>query len=220
MMKIAFLSMAAVAAFSIPPAAAQDWHGSSGQSSRLQTEIEDGVRSGAFSSRDVPALRKSLRQLMTMERRFAPGGISGREGEILEQHGAALSQQIDFAVRNRGYHAANPESRAAWEARYDSDHRAAWDARYLSERSAQYDAGGLAANAGSTDRFSAPNRGDRFAGDVRVGQRFSSRMGPIPAEYRIDYRDSDQVYYGYDDQRIYRVDRRSGLILGLLDLPN
>src|SRR6185503_18779377 len=104
-----------------------------------------------------------------------------------------LGRRIDLAERSGRYQVASGDSRAAWEARYDRDHRAAWEARYMSDRSAQYDgAFSRDQSSGSNDRFAGPNRGDRFAGDVRVGQHFSSRMGPMPAEYRIDYQDSPQ----------------------------
>jgi len=68
-------------------------------------------------------------------------------------------------------------------------------------------------------RFDGPNRGDRFTGDVRIGQRYSARMIALPTELRDEYRDSDDVYYRYDEDRIYQVDRRTNLILRLLDLP-
>jgi hypothetical protein len=220
-MKITFLTMAAMAALSVAaPAAAQSWHSGQSQSAELQMQIDGGVRSGAISRADMPGLRDGLRQLVALERQFSPGGISRREGFILQQRSTELRQQIDLAERG-GYHNAGVDSRTAWEARYDRDHRAAWEARYMSERSAQYDgAFSRDQNSYSNDRFDQPNRGDRFAGDVRVGQRFSARMAALPAAYRTDYRDNDQVYYGYDDQRIYRVDRRTGLILALFDLTN
>ncbi|MFL6856327.1 MAG: hypothetical protein ACJ8EB_00300 [Allosphingosinicella sp.] len=222
MMKFTFLTMAATAALSVAaPAAAQSWHEDSNQSAALQTQIDDGVRSGAIARRDIPALRDGLRQLVAMERQFGAGGINAREDAILHERVVALGEQIDSATQSRGYRNSSGDSRAAWEARYDRDHRAAWEARYVTERSAEYDGGySRAPRPAFNDRFNGPNRGDRFAGDVRVGQRFSSRMTAIPAEYRTDYQDNAQVYYGYDNQRVYRVDRRTGLILGLLDLSN
>jgi hypothetical protein len=222
-MKLTFLTMAAIATVSVAaPAAAQNWQSSSSQSAALQMEIDEGARSGTIARSDMPALRNSVRQLAALERRFSAGGISRWEAGVLEQRSNALRQQIDGVAQNGGgYGETNGERRAAWEADYDRQHRAAWDARYVSERSALYDReAGRSPGRDSADRFDRPNRGDRFAGDVRVGQRASNRMRALPAEYRIDYQDNQQVYYGYDDQRIYRIDRRSGLILGMLDLPN
>src|SRR6185503_16745392 len=80
MMKITFLTMAAVAALSAAvPAAAQGWQGNQSQSAELQMQIDDGVRSGAISRDDTPGLRDGLRQLVALERRFSAGGISRRE---------------------------------------------------------------------------------------------------------------------------------------------
>jgi len=221
-MKITFLAMTAIVALSASASAAtQNGQDNPSPSAALRMQIDEGVRTGAISRRDTPALRDGLRELVMMERQFSPGGISRREGTILQQRGSELGRQIDFAERNGGSEVAGDDSRAAWDARYDRDHKAASEARNPSERSAQYGGGfSREPTSASNDRFDRPNRGDRFAGDVRVGQHFSSRMGPVPVEYRIDYQDNPQVYYGYDNQRIYRVDRRTGLILGLIDLSN
>ena len=76
--------------------------------------------------------------------------------------------------------------------------------------------------AGRDDRFGMDDRrdmrGDRFAGDVRVGQRFSDRMVAVPAQYRERYKDSDASYYRYDDDRIYQIDRTTGLILAMFNI--
>ena len=42
-------------------------------------------------------------------------------------------------------------------------------------------------------------RGDRFRGDVRVGQRFSDRQIALPVQLRARYRDSDASFYRYDE---------------------
>lgn len=62
------------------------------------------------------------------------------------------------------------------------------------------------------------HRGDRFAGDVRVGQHFSGRQVALPMEYRERYKDSDAAFYRYDDNRIYQIDRASGVILAMFDI--
>ena len=41
----------------------------------------------------------------------------------------------------------------------------------------------------------------------------------MPVQYRSDYVDNDRVYYGYDNGRVYQIDRQSQMILALLDLP-
>ena len=58
----------------------------------------------------------------------------------------------------------------------------------------------------------------RKPGDVRIGQHATARMVNLPAEYRGQYVDNAQVYYGYDNGRVYQIDRQSKIILALLDI--
>ena len=62
------------------------------------------------------------------------------------------------------------------------------------------------------------NRGDRFGGGLRVGQHFSARQVALPAQYRERYKDSDASYYSYDDDRVYQIDRATGLIMAMFDI--
>lgn len=71
---------------------------------------------------------------------------------------------------------------------------------------------------GSDARFDRPNRGDRFAGDARVGHHAGMRMVPLPDQYRSEFRDSEDVYYRFDNGRIYRINRATNMILGLFDI--
>jgi hypothetical protein len=43
-------------------------------------------------------------------------------------------------------------------------------------------------------------------------------MVNLPAEYRGQYVDDARVYYGYDNGRVYQIDRQSQMILALLDI--
>ena len=220
-MKIIYLTTAALLAAA--PAAAQPWQGQRTQSAALQIQIDAGVRSGSISQRELVPLRESLRLLAMRERQFSPGGISGRENAVLQQEGNSLRQQIAFASSQRGYGNGNgrydTDQRAGWEARYDREHRAAWDERYMRDRdSAWEDRDGRDDRYGSNSRFELSSRGDRFAGDARVGQRATRRMVALPAQYRDEYRDNDEVYYRYDSDRIFEIDRSNGTILRLFDL--
>jgi hypothetical protein len=191
-MKTIFTTMAALSALSVAaPALAQSGPGHRTQSGELRMQIDAGVRTGAISRREMQPLRNSLRQLIGLERQFGINGISGREHATLRQRGALLRQQIATAERS-GY---GRNGRADWSDRNDGKP-------------------GFASNG----RFDRPNRGDRFAGDVRVGQRASARMLALPERYRDEFRDGNDVYYRYDDRRIYQIDRRSHLIMALLDM--
>ena len=217
-MRTTFMTMAALAALSVAaPATAQPWNGNRTQSGELQLQIDEGIRSGSISREEVTPLRESLSQLVRLERRFSANGISGVERALLQQRGAALRQQINFAERTGDGH--SDHDRAAWEDRYDREHRADWESRYVRDRDAAWE--GRDGFAGRSDmRFDRANRGDRFAGDARIGQRTTYRMAALPERYRTQFRDDDRVYYRHDDRRIYQVDRRTHLILGLLDMAD
>jgi hypothetical protein len=43
-------------------------------------------------------------------------------------------------------------------------------------------------------------------------------MVNLPPEYRSQNIDDARIYYGYDNGRIYQIDRQSQMILALLDL--
>lgn len=250
-MKTMFITMAALSALSVAaPASAQRWGTHTDESSVLRAQIDSGIASGAISERETMPLHHGLRQLISLERQFAAGGVSRREQATLRQLGASLSHQID-AARRSPHFARNDsrdqrasevryqgERRSAWEASYDREHRAEWENRYLRDRNAAWEGrfagqrtgnyGGYGANEGfGRDRrvggdpgFSRPNRGDRFAGDVRVGQRPSFRMIALPDQYREQFPDDAEVYYRYDDRRVYQIDRLTDTVLALLDIGN
>jgi hypothetical protein len=43
-------------------------------------------------------------------------------------------------------------------------------------------------------------------GGLRVGQRVSGNLGPVPSAYRNEYRDGNGSYYRSDGRRIYQID--------------
>lgn len=219
LLTIAALSIAA-------PAAAQPWRGQRTQSADLQMQIDAGVRSGAITPRELVPLRDGLRELVQLERQFGVNGIDAREQSALQVRSNALRQQIGMAqgAGNGGFGNGGfgNERRARWEENYDREHRAQWEERYMSDRSAAWEGQYGRSDRGydSDDRFDEGNRGDRFAGDVRIGQRATRRMAALPDQYRGQYRDSDQVYYRYDEDRIYEISRQTGLILRLFDVTD
>jgi hypothetical protein len=67
-------------------------------------------------------------------------------------------------------------------------------------------------------RFAGLHPGDRFSGDTRVGQHATARIVSMPVQYRNEYVANDRFYYGYDEGRVYQIDRQSRIILALLDI--
>ena len=230
-MKYIFMTMAAVSALGLAaPAASQPWSGNRDQSQALQSRIDDGVRSGAISRREALPLRDSLRRLVRLEGQFGSNGYSGRENAMLSQRSAQLRRQIGMAERS----GASGDRRAEWQGRDEDERGSRWDDRSRNragssdrdeiERYARWNDGTADRKplgremSRFDDRFDRANSGDRFVGDVRVGQAASARMTALPEQYRARFADDERVYYRYDDRRIYQVDRRNGLVLGMLDL--
>lgn len=75
-------------------------------------------------------------------------------------------------------------------------------------------------NGDYAEAIAVDHRGDRFSGDLRVGQHVSDRQVALPIEYRTRYQDNDRSYYRYDSNRVYQIDRSSGLILAMFDVSN
>ena len=244
-MKTMLLTMTALTGLAFAaPAAAEPWNG--GRTAELQQRIDAGIASGSISSNESGALRTSLRRLVTLEQRYSAGGFTGRENAVLRQRSADLRRDINGAERTdvrrdrraaaedrRARRAAADERRAAAaedrradrlasEARRDRRDAAeirrdaAADAR-SDRRDAIDQRRDVDARAAASARFAGVVPGDRFAGDARIGQPASLRMTAMPEAYRDQYRDGDDFYYRWDDKRIYQLDRRTNLIVGLFD---
>lgn len=204
-MKTIYMTLAAVSALAVAaPVAAQNWKadGSTAQSwnggranvAQLQMQLDTGVRRGTITRREAMPLRASIQQLTRMERHFSAGGFSRSERNTLQLRSAGLTRLIDRAAQN-------------------ANRNAGWD-RNDGRDFAEYDRRG---NDGK-DVFAANDRGDRFTGDLRVGQHFATRPVALPIRYRDRYRDSNASYYSYNDDRIYHIDRSTGLILAMFDI--
>jgi hypothetical protein len=208
-MRPIYMTVAAVAGLSVAaPASAQwtpeqiysqastaptmaQWGHDRTYSRQLQMQIDAGVNQGTISRRESISLRRELSSLVRIERRFSPNGISGREHAQLLQRSTALAQDIRIASRDRDGHRGDT---ASWES------------------------GSINGQWVPDARFAGLNPGDRFNGDARIGQHATARMINLPAEYRGQYVDDARIYYGYDNGRVYQIDRQSRLILALLDV--
>jgi hypothetical protein len=183
--------LAAAAALSLATPASAQWGQDRTYSHQLRVQIDHGIARGTISRRESIGLRESLGRLVRLERRFIPNGISGREYSVLMQRSTALEKDIRSATRNDNGRGVQP---------------VVWESRTIN--------GQWVPDA----RFAGLHPSDRFSGDTRVGQHVTSRIVSMPHQYRSDYVDTDQIYYGYDDGRVYQIDRRSQTILALLDI--
>lgn len=185
------LILASAAALSLAPPASAQWGQDRTYSHQLRFQIDLGVDHGTISRRESIGLRESLSRLVRLERRFSPNGISGREYSVLIQRSTALEKDIRSAIRNYNGRGEQPM---------------AWESRTIN--------GQWVPDA----RFAGLHPGDRFSGDTRVGQQVTPRIVSMPEQYRNEYVDNDRIYYGYDNGRVYQIDRKSQMILALLDM--
>lgn len=160
-------------------------------SRQLQMQIDAGISQGMISRSESVSLRNELGSLILLERRFSPNGISGREHAELLQRSAALARDIRIASGER------------------SDRRG---------DTASWESGTINGKWVPDARFAGLHPGDRFNGDARIGQQATARIVGLPAEYRGQYVDDARIYYGYDNGRVYQIDRQSKMILALLDI--
>ena len=189
-MRPIYMMMAGVAALSLAATASAQWGNDRTYSHELQVQIDSGVRQGTISRSEGFELREDLSRLVRLERQFSPNGINGREHAVLMQRSTSLAKDIRIASRDHNRR---------------GDRSAAWD--------------GCATNTNYADpRFAGPHPGDRYNGDTRVGQHVTTRIMNMPVQYRSEYVDNDRVYYGYDNGRVYQIDRQSQMVLALLDI--
>ena len=186
------ISLACVAAILLATPASAQWDQDRTYSRQLRTQIDDGVTAGRISPREIIELHEKLGRLVQLERSFMPNGISGPEYAVLFQRSTALAKEIRIASSDRSRSSDKPA--LTWVSGNINGH---WvpDAR-----------------------FAGLHPGDRFSGDARIGQHITPRIVSMPVQYLADYVDTDQFYYGYDNGRVYQIDRKTQMILALLDL--
>ena len=189
-MRPIYMMMAAGAGLTLATPASAQWGNGRTYSHQFQVQIDAGVRQGTISRRESFRLREDLSRLVRLERRFSAQGISGREHAVLMQRSTSLAKDIRIASRDPN---RRGERSAAWKDRAGHGNYA-------------------------DPRFAGPHRGDRFMGDTRVGQHATARMVAMPVQYRSHYVDDDRIYYGYDNGRVYQIDRQSQMVLALLDI--
>lgn len=198
-MKMIYMTLAAVSALAVTaPVAAQSWHGGDRPSSdQLQARFEAGVQSGAISRIEARPLRTQLRQLMQLEHSYSVSGFNNWERRALRERSRSLNLAMASAERSGGD-------------RYGQGERYGAGAPYNDGR-ANGVRGDLA--VGNQD-----HRGDRYAGDLRVGEHFSDRQVALPIQYRERYRDDNASFYRYDENRVYQIDRHTGLVIAMFDI--
>ena len=206
-MKKVYMTLAAISALAVTaPAAAQSrndartgpsWNGDRQNTHQLRTRFDAGVQSGAISRREAMPLRDQLRQLTSLERQYSRAGFNDWERRALRERSRTLNMNLMAAERS-GNRGLGRDRMGENDPSDDGNRR--WE--------------------GYSQTHPPDKRGERFAGDVRVGQRFSNRQIALPVAYRARYRDSDASFYRYDEDRIYQIDRRTGVIMAMFSIDD
>jgi hypothetical protein len=178
----------------------------------LETRIQAGLQSGAITRTEAAPLREQLRQVQQLERRYAPGGFTPAERNRLQTRLQSLRQQIATAERN-DYARPGTSDDDPWPGDEDA-RRDRYDDRDQ-DRSARRDD-----RDGYDDRY--PDGYDDQASDqapyeVRVGSRVPSHFGGIPRELRNEFPETMPYTYRFSDDRVYQVDRRTGVIVRIYE---
>jgi hypothetical protein len=213
MKKIIFIALAATTAIAAAPASAQSGgYGGTGygnvevRADQLQMRLQAGVRSGAISRAEAMPLREQLRQLTRLEILYGRDGISGRERADLQHRINSLRQGIRMAERSGDSRYGRDD-----EDRYDRDDDRYSrgdrdvDSRYDRDRDGWDDRDGNRDGRWDVD--------SRYDSNLRVGQRVSGDLGPVPYAYRSLYRDSDNFYHRSDGRNIYQIDTRTQTVV-------
>jgi hypothetical protein len=101
---IAIGSALGLAAVVLPVAAsAQSWQPIAQRSTRLETRIDQGIRSGALTRPEARQVRSDLRTLTALEYRYrrSGGGLSAGERRELDRRYDALSTRVRFEKHDR-----------------------------------------------------------------------------------------------------------------------
>lgn len=183
---------------------------------QLQAQLDADVRQGFINQRDSWALRRQLRDISRLSSQYGMNGLSASERADLQQRLRYVRQQIQVADGGR-YDRAN---RGTQYGAYDNGpynngaYNGAADNGYYGQGGPyeEVDQGDVCQNRGGIGGII-----DSFVGGgcLRVGQQASANLGGVPYEYRGQYRDGGGVYYRSDGRAIYRIDARTGTIIGV-----
>jgi hypothetical protein len=201
-----FLTIAPALAQSGPQPSFQNRFGN------LENRIQVGLLSGAITRTEAAPLRDELRLIQQLERRYSPGGFTQTERDRLQTRLQSLRQQIATAERNDYARPGTsdedlwPGDEGARRGRYDDqdqdrdarrDDRDGYDDRYRDDYDNQ---------ASDQDPY-----------EVRVGSRVPSHFGGIPRELRNEFPETMPYTYRFSDDRVYQVDRRTGVIVRIYE---
>ena len=176
----------------------------------FQDRIQAGVESGSITRTEAAPLRDQLRQVQQLERRYAAGGLTPDERNLLQPRVRSLRQQIATAERN-DYSRPGTRRDDGEEDWAESD-RGVGGERYAS-RDEDWNEERYA------DELYSGGGEDRFDDEVgaRVGSRVPGAFGALPYELRSEFPETERHTFRFWNGRIYQADRRTGVIVRIYE---
>lgn len=207
-MRFSKMVAGAILAVAAVPAAAQYGGQQYGDGSNLQVRIDQlgariqaNVQSGRLTRQEADSLRAELRQLRQTERQFSADGLSPGERDELRRRTQQLQARIGSERGDGDYRDRNRDGR------YDRDDRR--DDRYQDRDGRDCPPGLAKKNNGCLP----PGQ----VGRMREGDRYRDGYGSeLPGQYRDAYRDTQRYFHRYADGSIYRIDRRTLIIVAVI----
>ena len=222
--------LAATTALTVSVPAAAQYRGGANVQLRvdqLRTELQAGVRSGDISRSEAVPLREQLRQLDLQHRinslrqsiRFATRNNDRRYDRDdrfdrdsrydRDERGVDRRDDRDDDWDDRDgrwdVDSRNDGNRDGWDDR-DHDRDGRWD-----DDDDRYDRDEVSGN-GNRGLIGQVIDSVTGGGGLQVGQRVSANLGPVPYEYRGQFRDGNGAYYRSDGRRIYQIDARTHVV--------
>lgn len=208
-MRTVLLSVAAACAVAAAaPASAQyqygaqpNYAGEEGFANRidqLEERLEDGIDNGWIDRTEARSIRYQIRQLTRIEQQYAANGLTRLERQELQRRIREVRHQLRAA---EGRYAGADED-------YDDDY----------DRVASYP---QVNQVCSTPSALGSIFGRIFGADncLRVGERLTGNLNALPAEYRDQFRNDSDRYYGYWSGYVVQVDPRTTVVTRIYDVP-
>jgi hypothetical protein len=154
---------------------------------RLADRIQRAIQSDRISGSESVALRRDLRALRELYRRFSRDGLTQPERNELQRRLDAAQDRLRYAFRNGDY-----------RGRYGDDY---------------YGADGWEDEDRWDDRDRWRDRDDRW--DERPDRRRDrwEDRDDLPERWRDRYRDDDRYRYRYSDGFVLQTDRATGRVV-------
>lgn len=191
---------------------------------QLQARLDEGVRMRSITSSEAWPIRRDIRQIADLERRYSQNGTSSQERAALDQRIRVIQQQLhraDDGAQGRyahwdrqdgnrwGAHSGGriDANRDGWDdrdhnrnGRWDDDVNYGYNQQY--QQQYQQQPTGIAGVINSL-------LGGGGSGALQVGQRVPAGLYGVPYQHQAHYRDGNGVYYRSDGRQIYQIDARS-----------